>query len=596
MLLEEKIATLPNRPGIYKFKNERGEIIYVGKAKKLRNRVKSYFNDSKNKNGKTRVLVRQVVDMEYMEVESEQDALLLENNLIKEYKPKYNILLKDDKTFPWLCIKNEPFPRIFSTRNKIKDGSEYFGPYASVRLMKTLLSLATSLYPLRTCNFSLTEKNINKGKFKVCLEFHLGNCLGPCEGKQSEEEYDEGIKTIRKIIRGNTKEVIQNLEQQMAEFAADLDFERAQLLKEKLDMVLKYQSSSTLVSPSVEDADVFYLRQEMNKHYVSFLKVVDGAVIHGHVQELRSGIEEDPAELLMYAIKRIRAETGSESTELILPMDIEWTDDAVKITVPQRGDRKKLLELAERNVKYHILEKRKQTRIVDPEQHYGRILKQVQEDLRLNELPRHIECFDNSNIQGTNPVSACVVFKNAKPSKKDYRNFNIKTVVGPDDYASMREVIHRRYSRLLKEEQPLPQLIIIDGGKGQLSSAMESLEALGLRGKITMIGIAKRLEEIFFPGDSIPVYIDKKSESLKLIQHLRNEAHRFSITHHRNRRSKAALGTQLTEIQGIGGGTAEKLLKHFGSIKNVREANEEQLTKVIGLAKAKTVFNHFHQE
>ncbi len=595
MLLEEKIATLPNRPGIYKFKNERGEIIYVGKAKKLRNRVKSYFNKAKDKNGKTRVLVRQIEDMEYMEVESEQDALLLENNLIKEYKPKYNILLKDDKTFPWLCIKNEPFPRIFSTRNKIADGSEYFGPYASVKLMKTLLSLAASLYPLRTCNYSLTEKNINSGKFKVCLEYHLGNCLGPCEGRQSAEDYEEGIKTIRKIIKGNTKEVIQNLEQHMAEYAEDLDFERAQLLKEKLDMVRKYQSSSTLVSPSVEDAEVFYLRQEMKKHYVAFLKVVDGAVIQGHVQELRSGIEEDPAELLLYAIERIRAETESNSKELILPLDIKWPEENVKITIPQRGDRKNLLDLAERNVKYHILERRKQTRIVDPEQHYGRILKQVQDDLRLNELPQHIECFDNSNIQGTNPVSACVVFKDGKPSKKDYRHFNIKTVTGPDDYASMREVIHRRYSRLLKEEEPLPQLIIIDGGKGQLSSAMESLEALGLRGKITVIGIAKRLEEIFFPGDSIPVYIDKKSESLKLIQHLRNEAHRFSITHHRNRRSKAAFGTQLTDIAGIGTNTAERLLKQFGSIKNVREANEEQLTKCIGLAKAKTVFNHFHQ-
>jgi len=461
--------------------------------------------------------------------------------------------------------------------------------------MKTLLSLATSLYPLRTCNFSLTQKNIERGKFKVCLEYHIGNCLGPCEGHQSREDYDEGIKTIRKIIRGNTKEVIQNLEQQMGEYAADLDFERAQLLKEKLDLVLKYQSSSTLVSPSVEDAEVYFLRQEMKKHYVGFLKVVDGAVIQGHIQELRSGIEEDPTQLLTYAIERIRAEISSNAKELILSTNITWPEEGVKITVPQRGDRKKLLELAERNVKYHILERRKQTRIVDPEQHYGRILKQVQQDLRLNELPTHIECFDNSNIQGTNPVSACVVFKNAKPSKKDYRHFNIRTVVGPDDYASMREVIHRRYSRLLKEEQPLPQLIIIDGGKGQLSSAMESLEALGLRGKITMIGIAKRLEEIFFPGDSIPVYIDKKSESLKLIQHLRNEAHRFSITHHRNRRSKAAFGTQLTDITGIGEGTAEKLLKHFGSIKNVKEANEEQLTKVIGLAKAKTVFNHFHQ-
>lgn len=586
---------MPNRPGIYQFKNERGDIIYVGKAKKLRNRVRSYFNNDKSKNGKTRVLVRQIVDMEYIEVESEQDALLLENNLIKQNRPRYNILLKDDKTFPWLCIKKEPFPRIFSTRNKVADGSEHFGPYASVKSMKTLLALAMKLYPLRTCSLNLSPESIAKGKHKVCLEYHLGNCLGPCEDRQSEQSYMDGIDTIRSIIKGNTKEVIDVLNTQMATYAESLDFERAQEIKEKLSLVQRYQSSSTLVSPTVADAEVYFLRQDVRKYYIAFLKVVDGAVIQGHVSELNAGLEEDFGALLSHAIKDIRAETGSSSSELIVQQTIAWPDEAVKITVPQRGDRKKLLELSERNVKYHLLERKKQRRIVDPDLHYDRILEQMKKDLRMSELPKHIECFDNSNIQGTNPVSACVVFKDGRPSKKDYRNFNIKTVIGPDDYESMREVIHRRYKRLLAEEEPLPQLIIIDGGKGQLSAAMESLERLGLRGKITMIGIAKRLEEIYYPGDSIPIYIDKKSESLRLIQHLRNEAHRFSINHHRDRRSKNAFGTQLTDVPGIGKNTAEKLLKQFGSVKNIKEANEEQLTKVIGLAKAKTVFNHFQQ-
>ncbi|NNC83981.1 MAG: excinuclease ABC subunit C [Flavobacteriales bacterium] len=593
MELEDKISTLPNRPGIYQFKNADGDIIYVGKAKKLRNRVRSYFNKDKAKNGKTRMLVRHIEDLEYMEVSSEQDAFLLENNLIKRYKPKYNIQLKDDKTFPWLCIKKEPFPRIFSTRNKVDDGSEYFGPYASVKLIKTLLSLATKLYPLRTCNYNLTQKNIEAGKFKVCLEYHIGNCLGPCEGFQTEEDYMQGIQTIRQIIKGNTREVIASLEERMAQYAAELDFERAQLLKEKLDMVQKYQSGSAVVSSHVQDAEVYYLRKEMKKYYVGFVKVIDGAIVQGHVQEMSSGIADDESEILTYAIRNIREETGSSSVEIISPVELPELDEEVQVTVPQRGERKQLLDLCERNVKYYLLEKRKQSRLVDPEQHYSRILTQVKEDLRLNELPVHIECFDNSNIQGTHPTSACVVFKNGKPSKKDYRHFNIKTVEGPDDFASMREVIHRRYSRLLKDGESLPQLVIIDGGKGQLSSAMRSVDELGIRGKMTVIGIAKRLEEIYYPGDSIPVYIDKKSESLKLIQHLRNEAHRFSLAHHRNRRSKSAIGTELTEIQGIGKGTAQNLLKHFGSVKNIREANEEQLTQVVGANKAKIIFQYF---
>lgn len=597
MNLQEKIATLPNRPGIYRFLDGQGSIIYIGKARKLRNRVRSYFNDTKSKSGKTRVMVRNIEDLEYMEVESEQDALLLENNQIKEYKPKYNILLKDDKTFPWLCIKNEPFPRVFSTRKKSDDGSEYYGPYASVKLMKTLLSLAASLYPLRTCNYQLSQENIQAGKFKVCLEYHIGNCKGPCEGKQTREEYDDGIDTIRNIIKGRTRQVVDRLEAQMSTASEGLDFERAQRLKEQLELVLKYQSSSAVVSNSVHDAEVYHYREEKQKVFIGFLKVVDGAVVQGHTTELTGGTDESREERLGLAIQSIRSESQTDAQELIVPFMPEGLhEDGLTITIPKRGEKRQLLELCERNVKYYLLEKRKQERIVDPDAHFQRILDQTQEDLRMKESPRHIECFDNSNLQGNQPVAACVVFKDGRPSKKDYRHFNIKTVEGPDDFASMREVVHRRYKRLLEESEPLPQLIVIDGGKGQLSAAVESLEILGLRGQITVIGIAKRLEEIYFPGDSVPLHIDKRSESLKLIQQLRNEAHRFGITHHRNRRSKAAIKSTLTEIEGIGETTAQKLLKHFGSVKNVKEANEEQLAKLIGKAKSRTIFSYFHPD
>ncbi len=594
MQLEEKIKTLPNRPGIYQFKDEHGEVIYVGKAKKLRNRVNSYFRDDKQKNGKTRVMVRKIMDMEYMEVETEQDAFLLENNLIKTIQPKYNIQLKDDKTYPWLCITRGPFPKIFYTRNKVANGSQYFGPYANVKLMKTLLNLATKLHPLRTCNYSLTEQNISSGKFKVCLEYHIGNCKGACEGKQSEEDYDAGIQLIKKIIKGNTQEVVANLKTQMMVHAEKLEFEKAEELKDKLEMLLKYQSKSAVVTNAVKDAEVYALKRESTKCFVNFIKVVDGAIIQGHTLELRTKMEESDAELLSFAIMEIKSQTGSAAPELIVPLELDMEIESAHIHVPQRGEKKSLLDLAERNLKYHILEKRKQERIVNPDGHYERILEQIKSDLRMTELPIHIECFDNSNFQGTNAVAACVVFKNGKPSKKDYRHFNIKTVVGPDDFASMEEVVHRRYKRLVTEGESLPQLVIIDGGKGQLSSAMKSIDLLGLRGQITVIGIAKKLEEIYFPGDSIPIYIDKRSESLKTIQHLRNEAHRFGITHHRNKRSKAALGTQLTNIPTIGDGTAEKLLKHFGSLKNVKEANEEQLSKLIGASKAKKVFDFFN--
>ncbi|NND76740.1 MAG: excinuclease ABC subunit UvrC [Flavobacteriales bacterium] len=593
--LKSKISALPNRPGVYQFFDEEGKIIYVGKAKKLKNRVSSYFNKGAQLNGKTRLLVKRIFALEFVETVSELDALLLENNLIKQFQPKYNVQLKDDKTFPWICIKNEPFPRIFSTRNKIKDGSEYFGPYASVKLMKTLLELASKLYPLRNCNYSLTKDNIDSGKFKVCLEYHLKNCLGPCEGLQSENDYDIGIKEIKKIIKGNINEVKGHLKEQMKLASEEMDFERAQQTKEKIDMLERYQSKSVVVSPTIKDADVFNIHTDLRVAYINYLKIIDGAVIQSYNLELKKKLEETDEDLLTMAVIDIRKSFHSDCKDIILPFELNIEIPRVTQTIPQKGDKKSLLELAERNLKYHVLNQRKQEKIVDPESRKNRILGQIKEDLRLNELPTHIECFDNSNFQGAEPVAACVVFKDGKPSKKDYRHFNIKTVVGPDDFASMEEVVQRRYSRLLKEDLPLPQLIVIDGGKGQLSSAYKSLERLGLENKIAIIGIAKRLEEIYFPNDSIPIYIDKRSESLKVIQQLRNEAHRFGITHHRSRRRKFTLKTELTEIEGIGTKTAQLLLQKFRSVKNIKEANEEQLSKVVGAKKARTIFNFFHQ-
>ena len=592
--LSSKISALPNRPGIYQFFNEEGKVIYVGKAKKLKNRVSSYFNKGAGHNGKTRLLVKHIRSVDFIETASELDAFLLENNLIKRYQPKYNVQLKDDKTFPWICVKKEPFPRIFSTRNKIKDGSEYFGPYASVKLMKTVLDIASKLYPLRNCNFSLTQENIKAGKFKVCLEYHLKNCLGPCEGLQLEEDYDIGIKEIKKIIRGNINEVKSHLNSRMDLASAELDFEKAQKLKVKVDLLDKYQSKSVVVSPTIKDADVFNIISDIKSAYVNYLKIIDGAVIQSYDLELKKKLEESDIDLLAMAVIDIRRSFNSDCKEMILPFKLNLDLPKVAQVVPVKGDKKSLLDMAERSIKYHMLNQRKQEKIINPESRKNRILNQIKEDLRLKELPTHIECFDNSNLQGSEPVSACVVFKDGKPSKKDYRHFNIKTVVGPDDFASMEEVVQRRYSRLLKEGLPLPQLIIIDGGKGQLSSAYKSLERLGLENEIAIIGIAKRLEEIFFPKDSIPIYIDKRSESLKVIQHLRNEAHRFGITHHRSRRRKSTLKTELTDIEGIGAKTAELLLQKFKSVKNIREANEEQLAIVVGKKRSVLIFNFFH--
>lgn len=594
MSLKSIISSIPHKPGVYQYYNTEGSILYVGKAKNLKKRVSSYFN-KKHENGKTAVLVRQIADIKTIVVSSEIEALLLENNLIKKYQPKYNIMLKDDKTYPWICIKNERFPRIYSTRNVVKDGSEYFGPYASVKMMNTVLDLIRQLYPLRNCNYNLSKENIAENKFKVCLEYHIGNCKGPCVGEQTEEDYNEAITNIKAIIKGNIKSVTRHLKPLMKEYADNLQFEKAQQIKEKIEILEKYQSKSVVVSPSINDVDVFSIISDEKYSYVNYLKVINGAIIQGHTIELKKKLDETDDELLQIGIAELRQRFDSQSKEVIVPFKPDLEDENIRFLIPQRGDKKKLLELSERNAKYYRLERNKQKANVSPTKHSDRILERLQKDLRMPDKPVHIECFDNSNIQGTNPVAACVVFKDAKPSKRDYRHFNIKTVEGPDDFASMEEVIYRRYKRLLDESQSLPQLIIIDGGKGQLSSALKSIDKLGLRGKITIIGIAKKLEEIYFPNDSIPLYLDKKSESLKLIQYLRNEAHRFGISHHRNKRSKGAIKSELSEVEGIGYKTAQQLLWKFKSVARVKKATLEELETTISKKRAKIVFEHFNR-
>ncbi len=590
--LKETIKNLPSNPGVYQYYDKDDVILYVGKAKNLKKRVSSYF--TKNQFGKTAVLVKQIIDIKTIVVDSEIEALLLENNLIKKYQPKYNIMLKDDKTYPWICIKNERFPRIFSTRNVVKDGSDYFGPYASVKMMNTVLTLVRELYPLRNCNYNLSKENIRDKKFKVCLEYHIGNCQGPCIGEQTEEDYDISIAHIKSIIKGNINSVTKHLKPLMLSYSENLQFEKAQLLKERIDTLENYQSKSVVVSPTINDVDVFSIVSDNKYGYVNYLKVINGAIIQGHTIELKKKLEETDDTLLQIGIAELRLRFESNSKEVIVPFQPTLEDENIRFLVPQRGDKKKLLELSERNAKYYRLERNKQKANVSPTKHSDRILDRMQKDLRMKVLPKHIECFDNSNIQGTNPVSACVVFKDAKPSKKDYRHFNIKTVEGPDDFASMTEVIYRRYKRLLDEKQPLPQLIIIDGGKGQLSASLKSIDKLGLRGKITIIGIAKRLEEIYFPGDSVPLYIDKKSESLKVIQYLRNEAHRFSIEHHRNKRSKAAITSELDKIEGIGSKTAQQLLWKFKSVARIKKATLQELEETISKKRAKVVFDFFN--
>jgi excinuclease ABC subunit C len=581
------LKALPNNPGVYQYFDKDGKILYVGKAKNIKKRVTSYFNKLHD-NAKTNVLVKKIVDIKHIVVETEADALLLENNLIKKLQPRYNVLLRDDKTYPWICIKNEPFPRIFPTRRMVKDGSEYFGPYTSFKTVNTILELIKELYPLRTCNYDLSLQNIKNGKYKVCLEYHIGNCKGPCEGYETENNYMKHVTAVREILKGNFKESLKNFKLEMKRYAEDMEFEKAQSIKDKIDVLENYQSKSTVINPKISNIDVFSIISDESMAYVNFLQIAHGSIIRSHTLEIKKKLDESDEELLELAIIELRERFNLNTKEIVVPFEVNLGEE-IKITVPQLGDKKNILELSQRNAKFYRIEQLKQIQIVDPERHTTRIMAQMQKDLRLSVEPRHIECFDNSNIQGTNPVAACVVFKDGKPSKKDYRHFNIKTVEGPNDFASMEEVVYRRYKRLLDENQPLPQLIIIDGGKGQLSSALKSLEALNLRGKIAILGIAKRLEELFYPGDSIPLYLDKKSETLKVIQQLRNEAHRFGITHHRDKRSKSAIQTTLETIPGIGEKTMETLLKHFKSVKRIKEATEKEISEVIGVSKAKKI-------
>ncbi|WP_392419982.1 excinuclease ABC subunit UvrC [Capnocytophaga canis] len=590
MSIELTLQTLPSKPGVYQFYDKSDSLIYVGKAINLKKRVSSYFQ-KKHESGKTRVLVKKIVRIEHIVVATESDALLLENNLIKKYQPRYNILLKDDKSYPWICVKKERFPRVFQTRKMIKDGSLYFGPYTSIKTVRTLLELIKELYPLRNCSYDLSEQNIQNQKFKVCLEYHIKNCKGACEELQSEENYLQNISEIIEILKGNFKDALARFKKEMVSLATDLRFEEAQQIKEKIDILTNYQAKSTIVSSKINNIDVFSIVSDEEYGYVNFLQVAYGAIVRAHTIEIKKKLEETDRELLEFAIVDIRERFFSNSKEIITPFEVTLPNN-LQLTIPKLGEKHQLLELSLRNAKHFRQERFKQVKIADPERHTNRILSQLQRDLHLSEPPIHIECFDNSNIQGTNPVAACVVFRNGKPSKKDYRHFNIKTVEGPNDFASMEEVVYRRYKRLLEENEPLPQLIIIDGGKGQLSSALKSLESLDLRGKIAIIGIAKRLEEIYFPEDSIPLYLDKKSESLKLIQQLRNEAHRFGITFHRQKRSKVAIVSELDNIEGIGDKTKESLLKHFKSVKRIKEASLEDLQAVIGY-RAKKVWEYF---
>lgn len=587
---------LPKSAGVYRFIDGEGKVLYVGKAKILKSRVNSYFNKSSQHSNRIKMLVKKARNIEFTIVENEHDALLLENSLIKKFQPRYNVMLKDDKTYPFICIKNEPFPRVFLTRKRIKDGSQYLGPFTSVTRVKLILDFINLMYPIRTCNFNLTDKNIKAGKFKVCLEYHLGNCLGPCEGLQSKQDYDDSIEQIKHIINGKGKIVINHLKKQMLYHAGNFEFEEAENLKKKIEHLKNYQSKSTIVNPKIDNVDVLGIDVIEERAFVNYFKVVNGSIIQTYAMQIKKQLDETPAELLIYALIELRNKFGSSSSEVIVPFNIEYPSDEIHFTVPQRGDKLKLLELARKNaLQYKIRVLTKYDRKSIQKGHVERILGTLKSDFRMKDTPYHIECFDNSNFQGTDPVASAVVFKNAKPSKKDYRHFHIKTVKGPDDFASMSEVVLRRYKRLLSEKSPLPQLIIVDGGKGQLSAAVKSLKQLGIDNQVVVAGIAKRLEEIYFPNDPLPLYINKKSESLKLLQQLRNEAHRFAITFHRQSRQKNTLKTQLTDIQGIGNKTSAKLLKKFKSVKKIRNASIDELKEVVGPKNAGALVEHFKQ-
>lgn len=589
--LKEIVSNLPELPGVYQYFNSEGKIIYVGKAKNLRKRVSSYFSKTHD-NRKTSVLVKKIADINFIVVDTEEDALLLENNLIKKYQPRYNVLLKDDKSFPWICIKSEPFPRVLFTRNVIRDGSQYFGPYTSVPMVRTLLDVSKRLYPIRNCNLNLSGTNLLKEKYQVCLEYQIGNCKGPCESLQTEEEYNDGIIQIKDILKGNLSSVITHLKDKMNKLADEYKFEEAELFKNKISVLEHYKSKSTIVSSTISNVDVFSLDEDENYAYVNFLRVVDGAIIQAHTLEIKKRLDESKEELLSLGIIEIRQKFFLNSKELILPFSIGFQLKDVKITVPHIGDKRKLLELSERNVKFYKLEKNKQLSLRTPQSRSDRIMEQMQKDLRLTEYPHRIECFDNSNIQGAQPVAACVVFIDGKPAKREYRHFNVKTVEGPNDFASMEEIIYRRYQRVISENGQLPQLIVIDGGKGQLSSAISILEKLEIRSKVAVIGIAKRLEEIIYPDDPVPMYLDKNSESLRIIQQLRNEAHRFGITFHRNKRSKEFIVNELTQIPGIGDKTIEILMKKFKSVSRLKLAEPEDIIREIGEARARKVMDY----
>lgn len=590
------LETLPDTPGVYQFFNKEGLIIYVGKAKNLKKRVYSYFAKENHENGKTAILVKNINDIRYLVVETEQDALLLENSLIKKHQPRYNVLLKDDKTYPWICIPKERFPRVFSTRKLIKDGSLYFGPYTNGKMVYTLLDLIGSLFKLRNCNLVLSEENISAGKFRVCLEYHVGNCLGPCEGLQTEEDYQVSVKQIREILKGNINSVISYLEVLMQKHASAYEYEMAHQVKEKIELLDQFRSKSVVVNASIHNVDVFSIIEKEKVAYVNFLKIINGAIIQAHTLELRKKLDEPASELLALAIVELRGRYHSDAREIIVNMEPDLTLDGVTFTIPRIGDKKHLVSLSLKNLFYYIREQETRQDKLDPEHKVDRIMNQMKADLRMKDQPRHIECFDNSNIQGAFPVAAMSVFRDGKPARSEYRHFNIKTVEGPNDFASMEEVIGRRYSRLIEEQQPLPQLIVIDGGKGQLSSAVEVLKKLGLYGNVTIIGIAKKLEEIYFPNDSVPLYLDKKGETLRILQQIRDEVHRFGITHHRNRRSKGFAVTGLSEIKGIGKSTSEDLLRHFKSVKRIKEAALEDLETVVGKSKGLLVFKYFHPD
>lgn len=594
--LEPLIRTLPDKPGVYQYFDENGRVIYVGKAKNLKKRVMSYFGKDTHESARVRLMVRRIADIRHIIVDTELDALLLENNLIKKYQPRYNVMLKDDKTFPWICIKNEPFPRIFPTRHVVRDGSKYFGPYASVKMMNALLELIRQLFQYRTCRLNLSKENVQAGKFKVCLQYHIGNCKGPCEGLQDEADYQITIDRIEHILKGNLNLVMAELRRMMKTHAEEYAYEKAAMIKEKLMLLERFQSKSTVVSPSLTNVEVYSIVSDVRFGFVNYLRVVNGAIVQSHTVELKKQLDEADHQLLEMAMAVLRQRFESEAREVIVPLRLSISFPGVRFVVPQRGDKKQLLELSERNAKYYRLEKMKRQELVDPDRHARRLMEQIRKDMRLVQLPEHMECFDISNTQGNYTVAALVVFRKARPNKGEYRHYNIRSVTGPNDFASMEEAVYRRYRRLMDEGQSLPQLVVVDGGKGQLSSALAALEKLGLRKRIPVIGIAKRLEEIYFPGDSIPLYIDKKSETLKVIQHMRDEAHRFGIKHHRGRREKGSLQSALSQIKGIGPVTIQTLLKDFKSVTGIRQASTDELIQSVGKARATIIETHFKQE